>query len=128
MLSPKLPHLRVFVLLLCALKSLSAEWLCDCILAAIKRPLLPRRRREQNSADTVVLHLVRLSVCVCTSCWGGLLLRCASQELKMCSIPKSLHLLCVLAHCSGMRKLGLGNQRKLGNLRQQFYIYAAHVK
>lgn len=35
---------------------------------------------------------------------------------------------CVLAHCNGVRNLGLGHQWKLGGLCQKFYLYDAHVK
>lgn len=82
--------------------------------------------RTEQCRHWVVLHLVSLSVCVFTSSWGGLLLRCANQELRMCSIPKSLHLLCVLVRCNGVRKLGLGHQRKVGKLRQQSYTCNAY--
>ncbi len=88
----------------------------------------PTSKRTEQHRHRVVLHLASPSVCVFTPSWWGLLLRCASKEMGMCSIPKSLHLLCVLVHCSGVRKLGLGHWRKLGKLHQRSYIYVTHVK
>lgn len=68
-----------------------AMWLHPgCYKKATPAPTL---ERTKQCRDWVVLHLVALSVCACTSRWGGLLLRCASQEFKTCSSSKSSNLL-----------------------------------
>lgn len=68
-----------------------AMWLHPgCYKKATPAPTL---ERTEQCRDWVVQRLERLPVCASTSHWGGLLLRCASQEFKMCSTSKALNLL-----------------------------------
>lgn len=116
------PDLGVFVLLLCALKrsSLSAEWLCDCILDAIKRLLLlPQHRRTVPTVSSVAL-----SVSVCLSVYVLQAEDCYFRDVrarnwKCFPFPKgyTFHV-SLLTAMAGGRELGLGHQWKLGKLCQ----------